>query len=160
MLRHVDTPADRNEIYKSMLDTLAKIHSVNIDHVKLSDYGVRYTAPLTATAAATVVSTASTSSKISLPYVLRQIKTWSKAYRATETEPIPAMDNLIDQLSDSLPSYAELQSCLVHGDYRLDNVLLSNNNNNIAAVLDWELSTLGDPLSDVAYWSLPYILGN
>ena len=61
--------------------------------------------------------------KTILPYVLRQIKTWSKAYKATETETIVAMDHLINNLTELLPSYAESHTCLVDGDYRLDNVI-------------------------------------
>ena len=159
MLKKITTSTSRNNIYKSMLDTLAKIHSVNIDQSNLSDYGVRYTNNNTNNNPIKTTGQSDNKTKTISPYVLRQIKTWSKAYRATETETIVPMDQLITHLTDLLPSYAEAHTCLVHGDYRLDNVILADKSDDVAAVLDWELSTLGDPLSDVAYWSLPFFLG-
>lgn len=84
-------------------------------------------------------------------YIARQIKTWTRQYRASETEPIADMNYLIEELQMLLPSDAEANSCLIHGDYRMDNVLFNKGTKEIAAVLDWELSTLGDGLSDLAY---------
>jgi len=82
-------------------------------------------------------------------YVERQVERWVRQYRASETAPIAAMERLIDWLPDHVPPQAE--TCLVHGDYRLDNVVFHPSEPRIVAVLDWELSTLGDPLVDLAY---------
>jgi aminoglycoside phosphotransferase (APT) family kinase protein len=90
-------------------------------------------------------------------YIERQIARWSKQYRASETEPMPAMDRLIDWLPGNIPP--EAATTVVHGDFRLDNVIFHASEPRILAVLDWELSTLGDPLADFAYhcmsWHIP-----
>ena len=90
-------------------------------------------------------------------YTERQIARWSKQYRASETELIPAMDNFIDWLPKNLPP--QTGNSIVHGDFRLDNMIFHPTEPRIIAVLDWELSTLGDPLADFAYhclsWHVP-----
>jgi aminoglycoside phosphotransferase (APT) family kinase protein len=90
-------------------------------------------------------------------YIERQVARWSKQYQASETEPIPAMNNLIEWLPKNIPP--EGATTVVHGDYRLDNVIFHASEPRILAVLDWELSTLGDPLADFAYhcmsWHIP-----
>ncbi|HET7876143.1 MAG TPA: phosphotransferase [Methylomirabilota bacterium] len=90
-------------------------------------------------------------------YFARQIGRWTSQYRASETEPIPAMDRLIDWLPRSIPPGDEIT--IVHGDYRLDNVIFHPTELRILAVLDWELSTLGHPLADFSYhclsWHIP-----
>jgi aminoglycoside phosphotransferase (APT) family kinase protein len=90
-------------------------------------------------------------------YIERQIARWTKQYRASETEPVPAMDNLIEWLPKNIPP--ETGTTVVHGDYRLDNTIFHPSEPKILAVLDWELSTLGDPLADFAYhcmsWHIP-----
>jgi aminoglycoside phosphotransferase (APT) family kinase protein len=90
-------------------------------------------------------------------YVARQVERWSKQYRASQTAPIEEMDRLIEWLPAHLPP--RQPSRVVHGDYRLDNVILAPDAPKIAAVLDWELSTLGDPLADFSYhlmqWHMP-----
>src|SRR5262245_23365919 len=90
-------------------------------------------------------------------YVARQVARWSKQYRASETERIDDMERLIAWLPDHLPPPAPVR--LVHGDFRLDNVIIAPSSPGVVAVLDWELSTLGDPLADFAYylmrWHLP-----
>ncbi len=90
-------------------------------------------------------------------YVARQIQRWSKQYHASQTRPIEEMDALIAWLPRHLPPPAPVR--LVHGDYRLDNIILAPSQPNVLAVLDWELSTLGDPLADLAYhlmqWDMP-----
>jgi aminoglycoside phosphotransferase (APT) family kinase protein len=90
-------------------------------------------------------------------YIERQIARWTKQYQASETEPIAAMNELIAWLPKNIP--AESASTVVHGDYRLDNVVFDRSEPKILAVLDWELSTLGDPLADFAYhcmsWHIP-----
>jgi aminoglycoside phosphotransferase (APT) family kinase protein len=91
-------------------------------------------------------------------YIERQIARWTKQYQASETEPIEAMNNLIAWLPDNIPP--ETGTAVVHGDFRLDNVIYHAAEPRILAVLDWELSTLGDPLADFAYhcmsWHIPH----
>ena len=90
-------------------------------------------------------------------YIERQVARWSTQYRASETEPIEAMDRLIDWLPKNIPP--ETGTTVVHGDFRLDNAIYHPTEPRILAVLDWELSTLGDPLADFAYhcmsWHIP-----
>jgi aminoglycoside phosphotransferase (APT) family kinase protein len=90
-------------------------------------------------------------------YCERQIARWSKQYRASETECMPAMDNLIDWLPQNIPP--QTSNSIVHGDFRLDNMIFHLTEPKVLAVLDWELSTLGDPLADFAYhclsWHVP-----
>jgi aminoglycoside phosphotransferase (APT) family kinase protein len=90
-------------------------------------------------------------------YIARQVARWSKQYQASETESIEAMDNLIAWLPHNIPP--ETGTTVVHGDFRLDNAIFHPSEPRILAVLDWELSTLGDPLADFAYhcmsWHIP-----
>jgi aminoglycoside phosphotransferase (APT) family kinase protein len=90
-------------------------------------------------------------------YIERQVARWSKQYQASQTEPMQAMDNLIAWLPKNIPP--EAATCVVHGDFRLDNAIFHPREPKILAVLDWELSTLGDPLADFAYhcmsWHIP-----
>jgi aminoglycoside phosphotransferase (APT) family kinase protein len=94
-------------------------------------------------------------------YFTRQIARWSRQYQASVTEPIAEMDRLIDWLPAHLPASArdESQVGIVHGDYRLDNLIFHRDEPRIVAVLDWELSTLGHPLADFSYhcmaWHIP-----
>ena len=82
-------------------------------------------------------------------YMARQIGRWSKQYQASETEPQPAMDALIEWLPRHLPP--EEPPRIVHGDYRMDNLVVHTTEPTVIGVLDWELSTIGDPLADFAY---------
>ena len=82
-------------------------------------------------------------------YVARQVERWSKQYRASETEKIAEMERLTAWLPAHLPPPAPVR--IVHGDYRLDNIILAPSQPTVSAVIDWELSTLGDPLADLAY---------
>lgn len=135
------TPVEeRAAVYAAMLSTLASLHSVDVNAAGLADFGV---------------SRASGGASFT-PYVLRQVKTWSKQYLATETESIPLMDRLMRELPECLPPSAERASCLVHGDFRIDNMIFRADRNEVAAVLDWELATLGDPLADLAYHLMPF----
>ena len=124
----------RSSVYDEMNKALAALHSVDIEAVGLSDYGRPGN------------------------YYERQINRWTKQYRAAQTENIEAMETLIEWLPSRLPA-DDGQVSLVHGDYRLDNLMLHPVENKVIAVLDWELSTLGHPFSDVAYqcmqWRLP-----
>ena len=90
-------------------------------------------------------------------YFARQIHRWTQQYRASETERIEAMEQLIEWLPAHVP--ADDQTTIVHGDYRSGNMLMHPTEPRVVAVLDWELSTLGHPLADLAYHCMPYRLG-
>jgi aminoglycoside phosphotransferase (APT) family kinase protein len=126
-------PAERAQVYDAMNSTLARLHSFDPAAIGLADYGRGEN------------------------YVARQIERWSKQYRASETEKIDDMERLMAWLPAHLPPPQPPR--LVHGDYRLDNVILAADAPKILAVLDWELSTLGDPLADFSYhlmqWHMP-----
>lgn len=122
--------AERAAIYDEMNRVIAALHSVDPAAVGLSDYGKPGN------------------------YLARQISRWSKQYEASETEPIDAMHRLIDWLPAHVPNEASetgARVAIVHGDYRLDNLIFHPSEPRILAVLDWELSTLGDPIADFAY---------
>lgn len=127
-------PEDRTAIFDDMNRVLAGIHSVDLAATGLSDYGPQGN------------------------YYQRQTDRWTKQYRASETEPIPDMDALIDWLQRNLPP-DDGRVTLVHGDYRIDNLLFAPDHPRCVAVLDWELSTLGHPFADLAavimQWGLP-----
>lgn len=129
---------ERAAIYDAMNATLAALHDVDIEAAGLSDYGKAGN------------------------YFERQLNRWASQYRASETEAVPAMDRLIAWLEKHLPPDDGLIS-LVHGDYRLDNMMFAPGAPKVIAVLDWELSTLGHPYADLAYqcmqWRLPYETG-
>ena len=116
----------RGETYQEMCRVLATLHQVDIDTVGLSDYGKPG------------------------DYFARQINRWTQQYIASQTESIAAMDAVIDWLPANLPA-DNGRVALVHGDYRLDNMIFNASEFRITALLDWELSTLGHPLADLAY---------
>jgi aminoglycoside phosphotransferase (APT) family kinase protein len=117
--------SDRAALFDSMNATIARLHRVDPNAVGLTDFGRAGN------------------------YMGRQISRWSKQYRASETEDMPSMNALIDWLPRHLP--AEGETRVVHGDYRLDNLIVHPTEPRVIAVLDWELSTLGDPVADFAY---------
>ena len=121
-------PADRREIYNAMIDTMAELHLRKPDEIGLGDYGKP------------------------TDYCARQIARWSKQYKLSETEHMPKMERLIEWLPQTIPPQHE--SSVVHGDYRLDNLIFEKDQNKVLAVLDWELSTLGDPIADFSYLML------
>jgi aminoglycoside phosphotransferase (APT) family kinase protein len=125
--------AERAAVYDAMNATLARLHSFDPAALGLSDFGRGDN------------------------YVARQVERWSKQYRASETEKIAEMERLIAWLPAHLPPPAAVR--IVHGDYRLDNIILAPAQPAVRAVIDWELSTLGDPLADLAYhlmqWHMP-----
>ena len=129
--------AGRAEIYDEMNRVIAALHSVDPDAVGLAGYGKPGN------------------------YFERQIGRWTKQYQASITEPIEAMDRLIEWLPAHMPASARDDSrvSVVHGDYRLDNLVFHPTEPRIVAVLDWELSTLGHPLADFSYhcmsWHIP-----
>lgn len=119
------TPADRTAHYDELNRVLAALHGVDYAAIGLCEFGKPG------------------------QYIARQIARWSKQYQAGAAEPIPAMNRLIDWLPRHLPDSDE--TSIVHGDFRLDNVIFHPTEARILAVLDWELATLGHPLSDFAY---------
>ena len=126
--------ADRTSVMKDMNRVLAALHDVNIDEIGLADYGPPG------------------------HYLERQVGRWTKQYRASETKPLPAMDRLIDIITERMP-VDDGQRTLVHGDYRIDNMIFERDGTRCLAVLDWELSTIGHPYADLAsvimQWQLP-----
>ena len=119
------TPAERRTMFDSMNGVIAALHSVDHVAVGLNEFGRPGN------------------------YMARQVGRWSRQYKASETEPQPAMDSLIEWLSRHLPPEGE--SRIVHGDYRMDNLVFHKTEPRVIGVLDWELSTIGDPLADFAY---------
>jgi aminoglycoside phosphotransferase (APT) family kinase protein len=117
--------AQRAPIFDAMNATIAHLHSLDYRTLGLESFGRPGN------------------------YLARQIDRWSKQYRASETEPIEAMDRLIEWLPARIP--AEGETRIVHGDFRMDNVMFHKSEPRVVAVLDWELATLGDPLVDFAY---------
>ncbi len=122
--------SERGAIYDAMNDVIAKLHMVDYEAVGLGDFGKPGN------------------------YFERQIGRWSKQYKASETEDIPAMDKLIEWLPENIPPGDE--TSVVHGDYRLDNMVFHPTEPRVIAVLDWELSTLGHPLGDFSYHVMPW----
>ncbi len=115
----------RLAIYRAKFATLAKLHAVDYIGIGLGDFGRPGS------------------------YVARQISRWGKQYKASETEKIDAMDRLLDWLPAHLPANDE--TVLVHGDYRLDNMVFHATEPRVLGIIDWEISTLGDPLAELSY---------
>ena len=129
-----EVPRDgRRAIYEAKFDVLAQLHAVDYAALGLADFGRPGS------------------------YVARQISRWGKQYKAAETETIEAMDRLLDWLPAHLPPSDE--TVLVHGDYRLDNMVFHASEPRVLGVIDWEISTLGDPLAELSYlcmlWRTP-----
>jgi len=124
------TPAERRGIYLDLARVLARLHTVDPADVGLADFGRPGN------------------------YYERQISRWTKQYLASKTEQIEAMDRLIEWLPNNIP--AQGRTVVVHGDYRLGNTLIHPTEPRIVAVLDWELSTLGDGLADLGYLCQDY----
>ena len=124
---------ERTAIWDELNCTIAKLHAIDYRAVGLEDFGKPGN------------------------YIARQVERWTRQYRASETERVEAMDNLIAWLPRNIPP--EAGTAVVHGDFRLDNAIFHPSEPKILAVLDWELSTLGDPLADFAYhcmsWHIP-----
>ena len=126
--------AERAAVYDAMNATIARLHGFAPAQIGLGDFGRGEN------------------------YVARQVERWSKQFRASETEKLDAMEQLIEWLPKHIPPSGPPR--LVHGDYRLDNLIVAKDSPNVIAVLDWELSTLGDPLADFTYhlmaWHMPH----
>lgn len=133
-LPEITSREERGAMYDDMNRVLAALHNVDIDTVGLADYGKPGN------------------------YFARQIGRWTKQYRASETDTVESMERLIEWLPAALPP-DDGQVSLVHGDFRLDNLMFHPTEPRIIGVLDWELSTLGHPLADLAYqcmaWTFP-----
>jgi aminoglycoside phosphotransferase (APT) family kinase protein len=128
---------ERGAVYDEMNRVIAQLHSVDVERAGLADFGKAGN------------------------YFERQIGRWSKQYRASETEAIEAMDRLIEWLPSHIPAGQE--TAVVHGDFRMDNLIFHPTEPRVIAVLDWELSTLGHPLADFSYhcmsWHIPAASG-
>ena len=122
--------SERQALYKAMIKTLAALHMLDYTTAGLSDFGKPD------------------------GYIGRQIRRWSEQYRASKTHDIDAMEHLMEWLPAHIP--ADHSCCLVHGDFRLDNMLFHPSEPHVLALLDWELSTLGHPLADLAYTCMVY----
>jgi aminoglycoside phosphotransferase (APT) family kinase protein len=122
--------AERRAIYSEMNRVLSALHRVDHVAIGLGDYGKPGN------------------------YFARQIRRWTQQYEAARTSVLPSMDRLIEWLPANVPDGD--QTCLVHGDFRLDNMIFDPREARVLAVLDWELSTLGHPLADLAYNCMPY----
>lgn len=127
------TLAERGAIFGEMNHVMAALHTLDVDSLGLRDYGKTG------------------------GYFERQVSRWTKQYRASETQRIESVERLIEWLPGNLP--ASETTTLVHGDFRIDNMIFDPAEPRVVAVLDWELSTLGDPLADFSYlclaWHLP-----
>jgi aminoglycoside phosphotransferase (APT) family kinase protein len=125
-------PPTRRRMYEQLVDTLADLHSIDAERAGLGDFG-RFG-----------------------NYFERQVMRWTRQYRDSETDFVPEMERLIAFLPETIPQQS--RSAIVHGDYRIDNVLFDGDGT-LTAVLDWELATLGDPLADFSYlamqWAMP-----
>lgn len=128
-------PAERAAIYDNVNETIARLHSIDYAAIGLEDYGKPGN------------------------YFARQISRWSGQYRASETSAVDAMNALIEWLPENVPEDDSVS--IVHGDYRLDNMIIHPTEPRVIAVLDWELSTIGHPLADFTYhlmiWNMPDI---
>jgi aminoglycoside phosphotransferase (APT) family kinase protein len=122
----------RRALYEHQIATLARLHTTDFAAIGLADYGKPGN------------------------YFARQIDRWSKQYRLSETERIAEMDALIEFLPRTIPPGE--RASIVHGDYRLDNLILHESKPRVIAVLDWELSTLGDPLGDFTYYLMNWVM--
>lgn len=122
-------------IYNEMTKTLAAIHNVDLEKAGLTDYGK------------------------GTNFFERQISLWTKQYRSAETDIIEPMEQLINWLPTNMPT-DDGRICLIHGDYKIDNIMFHSEKLTTLAVLDWELSTLGHPISDLAYYCMYLRLPN
>jgi aminoglycoside phosphotransferase (APT) family kinase protein len=127
-------PAARGAIYDEMNRVIARLHGVDFAAIGLADYGKPGN------------------------YFQRQIDRWSRQYKASETETIEAMDRLIEWLPHNIP--AGDATSIVHGDYRIDNMIFHPAEPRVLAVLDWELSTLGHPMADFSYHMMAWRLSS
>lgn len=122
----------RGPIYRDMIETLGRLHRVDFEAAGLGD--------------------------LARPgnYFERQVSRWTKQYRAAQTDDIPEVESLIAWLPKRLPE--QTATSIIHGDYRIDNLIYAGAGNKVGAVIDWELATIGDPLADLAYLMMNWIM--
>ena len=123
-------PVTRRSMYEQLVDTLADLHNIDPVAAGLGDFGKPGN------------------------YFERQVARWTRQYRDSQTDDLPEMERLIDYLPRTLPEQS--RTSIVHGDYRIDNVLFAEGN--LSAVLDWELATLGDPVADFSYLAMQWMM--
>lgn len=127
------TAGERRSLYSSLNETIATLHMIDYASLGLENFGKPQ------------------------GYVTRQVKRWSEQYRASQTQSIEEMEQLMEWLPAVVPEQS--QAALIHGDFRLDNCIIHPAEPRVVAVLDWELSTIGDPIADFAYqlmqWHMP-----
>ncbi len=122
---------ERRRIYLAMADVLAKLHAVDPSAIELADFGRPGN------------------------YVARQLARWTKQWRESDSPPIPELDQLVTWLEKNIPE-DDGQVSIVHGDFRLGNLMFDQDARNVIGILDWELSTLGHPLADLGYAAMPW----
>jgi aminoglycoside phosphotransferase (APT) family kinase protein len=118
-------------VYEAIVDTLAALHSVDYAAFGLGEYGKPGN------------------------YFERQVARWSKQYRMSQTDDMPEVEKLIEWLPRTVPG--QTRTSIVHGDFRIDNMIFASAEPKVLAVLDWELSTLGDPLADFSYFLMSWV---
>lgn len=127
-----EEPGDRASIYRAMIGTLARLHAIDHEAVGLATFGKPGN------------------------YFERQIVTWTKQYRRAQTDHIDEVERLIEWLPRTVPE--QTRTSIIHGDYRIDNLIYASDRPEVIAVLDWELSTVGDPLADFAYLAMNWVM--
>ncbi|CAB3399061.1 unnamed protein product [Caenorhabditis bovis] len=128
------TPVERRKLFEEALKTLGKIHSIDYKTAGLADFGR------------------------SDGYMARNLKRWTDSYEMSKTEEIPEMTRLAEYLSKNIPK--DSKTTIVHGDYRIDNLIIEPNEIRVKGILDWELSTIGDPYSDLATFLFIFYVPN
>ena len=124
-------PSERTRIYEAIVDTLAALHAIDFEAVGLDGYGKPGN------------------------YFARQVERWTRQYRMSQTDDLPEVERLIEWLPRTVPE--QTRTAIVHGDFRIDNLIFGANDTRVRAVLDWELSTLGDPLADFSYFLMSWV---
>ena len=125
-------PTERRAIYEAMILTLAHLHSIDHEAAGLGDFGRRGN------------------------YFARQVDRWTKQYRASQTDDIEEVERLIEWFPRTIPE--QTRTSIIHGDYRIDNLIFAGGSPTVAAVIDWELATIGDPLADFTYLMMNWVM--
>lgn len=125
-------PAERRSLFDAMVDTLARLHALDHEALGLGDFGRTGN------------------------YIARQVARWTKQYRSAQTDDVAEVEALIEWLGRTVPEQG--RAAIIHGDFRIDNLIYAPDSARISAVLDWELATIGDPLADFAYLAMHWIM--